>query len=179
MIPRIARHSQLPRWCDCQQIRPTWARESPVFSNPWKLGLSTSFRLHCQMIWLPQSCLTCQWGLSVCLLICFTLKFAGIKMGRGNLLRVARCEYYNHISIDKCLCQDSHALQAGQISGLACLTFVSWTLLPVCGCSLCMTCTEHRGLLCVLPLKVLHMPTDLQGSITGLLLISSRFPVSS
>lgn len=52
-------------------------------------------------------------------------------MERGNLLRVDGCEYYGQVNIDQCLCKDSHALQAGQISGLAYLTFVSWTLLSI------------------------------------------------
>lgn len=39
--------------------------------------------------------------LPVDLLYC--IKLAGIEMGRGNLLRVASCEYYGQINIDKCL----------------------------------------------------------------------------
>lgn len=61
-----------------------------------------------------------------------SIKLAGIKMGRESLLRVDRCEYYSQINIVKCLYKDSHALQAGQISGLAYLTFFSWTLLSLC-----------------------------------------------
>lgn len=62
----------------------------------------------------------------------YSVKFAGIKMERGNLLRVDRCEYYGQINIDKCLCKGSHAMQARQISGLAYLIFVSWSLLSIC-----------------------------------------------